>query len=178
MAFIEEFAAKGVWALVKPFVPWVLAGSVGFAGAEVYEHKAPWGLGPKRDALYADVHGPKGYLAQIQGWKDNRQGWVDAYGRCEAARAHENGLAGLNVTIESALRDQAASDAFDQGYAAGKAVGRKQAGAADAKTPDPGAAAGPHPGADSVRDPTDDFSAGWGHGPDHGADPVRPEPPR
>lgn len=125
----------------------------GFASAEIYEHTAKWGLSHKLEAARADA--TKGW-AQVEGWKTNRQGWVDYAGRLEKDRDRANDAAGDQVTSCSASAATTTHQAFDTGYAAGKRIGLKSCGAPhDQPTVPlpPGCGAAPcgvldHPGAD------------------------------
>lgn len=86
-------------------------------------------------------------------------GWRAAYNRLEAVREAEAKKAAALLAQASAQRAALTSDAFDQGYAAGRAVGRKSSGAPNAMPiPSPARPAG------GVRDASDDFAASWSRG--------------
>lgn len=129
--------------LILKALPWILVFALGFGAAEVYEHKAPWGMKAQRDDLLADL----GETRQAaDSWKNNRDGWVTyAEKVLEPEVVACRDAAASRVNAASDERAAAASRAFDNGFAAGRTAGRRSCGAPDA-TPDPAGAGQPVPG--------------------------------
>lgn len=136
--------------------------ALGAAGATFVEHRAPWGLEAKRAKLALQIDEPvKGYRARLHWMTADRDEWHRATDRCEAKRKSENTEAANAVSTASDDRARANGSAFNQGYAAGRAVGLQQCGASDANpNPVPGAAPSP----DGLRHDGTDLAASFGSG--------------
>lgn len=122
---IQAAAAAFVANKVPALIGAGLLFATGFAAAEVYEHKVPWGLGPKRDALYQEIHGqPDGWDFRLRVMTSRRDNREEARKRCEAARTKENQAATRGVETGGDERAAARGAGFDEGYAAGQVAGR------------------------------------------------------
>lgn len=130
----QKLAQIGLWAL-----PYLIVFAVGFVAAQAYERKAPWGLKAQRDDALVEL----GDVRQARDdWKKNRDGWKDyATKVLEPEIVACRDAAGTRVETDSAARETASSRAFDNGFAAGRAAGRRSCGATDA-TPDPAGLSG------------------------------------
>lgn len=108
------------WALKALLLAGVAA--AGFAGAEVYEHRVPWGLEAQRDAArkadQADADSVKNLTA-------DRDKWKTADGQCEKARTTDRNAAAAQVGTDYTQQQADSSTAFNQGYFAGKVAGAK-----------------------------------------------------
>lgn len=130
---------SALFAILRPFLLPIGALLIGFGAGSAWEHRGVQtlplslvgdSLRVQRDEARSDVlH----WKAQAEGWKANRAGWVAAHARCEAARKREAELAAQKVTDASQRRVEAQSDAFNNGYSAGRVAGRKTCGVPDAK---------------------------------------------
>lgn len=121
--------------------------------------------GVRADRLHAEIHAPvDGWVARLEAANRDRDGWTAANARCEALRRTEAGAAADLVAEAADGRARASAGAFEQGYAAGRAVGRRSCtGGTDAKTADD---AGDPVGdlVERVRHDGDDFAAAWKRG--------------
>lgn len=139
--------------------------AAGAALAIAVEHRAPWGLEAKRAKLEQAIENPEnGWRLQVRSMTASRDEWRDAEKRCAAKRRDENTDAASAVTTASDGRARANSSAFNQGYAAGRAVGLQQCGANRAEEQNPRAGDGGEPGADRLRDGGEDLAAAFGAG--------------
>lgn len=178
MFLIDDIIAANA---AKKLVPMLVGGGImlaaGFTAAEVYEHKAPWGLGPKRDALYQEIHGqPNGWDYRLRVMTSRRDNREAARAACEVQRGKDNAAATSNVERGGDERAAARGAGFDEGYAAGQVAGRLKCKKEDADaTTDDGAGRGSAP-AGGVQNPgawADDWNR-------HRYDPgpaVRPQRP-
>lgn len=156
--FLPGRQAKIAGAVLSVALP--LAG--GAALAEGHEHLAPWGLAARVRALASAIDGPSGLKARLKVMTGDRDAWRRADQDCEAQRRVESGRAAGGVTAASETKARASSDAFDQGYAAGRVAGRKTCGGSNATTsPDTGRSS-----ADGLRDDGPDFADAWRRGAD------------
>lgn len=128
--------------MLRPFLLPIAAVLIGFGAGVAWEHRGVQtfplsltgdSLRVQRDEALSDVAHWKG---QASGWNAAYEAWRAANGRCEAARAKEALKASEAVTAASERRIGAQSDAFNNGYSAGRVAGRKTCGVPDAK-PDP-----------------------------------------
>lgn len=100
-----------------------------------------------------------------------KTGWQAAYARLQALRSAEAQASAESMNRAAEAKASASSDAFNQGYAAGRVAGRKTCGAPNA-TPAPVGVSRPV----GVRDPSDDFAGAWAHGSYRPAGSVQPRP--
>lgn len=100
---------------------------------------------------HAKIIGLRGEVATVN--KDlwtrtgEREAWRARAGKCEAFRVADRDRQAGNVTTGETDKTNASSAAFDSGYAAGRAVGRKQCEVkTDASQPNPSGGPVPVPG--------------------------------
>lgn len=139
--------------------------AAGVAGTIAWEHKSPWGLEAKRAQLEAHIEAPiTGWRARLHQAEGLRDKWLGAYDKCEAKRLDEQSDAADAVTRASDQRAAASGAAFNQGYAAGRAVGLQRCGGnhASQENGDPGSSGVPGPG--GLRDGETDLSGLFGSG--------------
>lgn len=136
----------------------------GAAGALAWEHRTPWGLEAKRAQLEDQIEAPiTGWKARLHATEAQRDNWFSLYKKCENARSKEQSDAADAVTRASDQRAAASSAAFNQGYAAGRAVGLQRCGgnlASQENSSDPGGVPGPG----GLRDGETDLSSLFGVG--------------
>lgn len=165
---IAETAAKTIWGIVKPFLIFIVCAVIGIAAAELWEHSGPrpsinvwfihWSpfgqsLKAQRDQALAQIPVLKKDLSEMTA---NRDAWKKSDEDAEGTRTKANQDAADAISKASSTHDQSADVAFNSGYAAGNAVGRKTCGAPNAI---PSIVPGGQPAADGVRvDPADDLS--------------------
>ncbi|MBU0801688.1 MAG: hypothetical protein KKA05_11900 [Alphaproteobacteria bacterium] len=154
--FTAIAGASLVQKLIASLATFAIIFTIGFGAAEAWEHRGPqgWplsmagkGLKVQRDEARADRDRINRNLAVMTGTKD---AWKKAQQDCEAQRRAENQRAADEVSSKSDRRTAGESRAFDNGFAAGRAAGRKSCGAPNAPStpvPDPR----PKPGPGSVR---------------------------
>jgi hypothetical protein len=84
MVDIALGVARAGWPLIKPLLGFVAAGAVGFAAAETYEHKVPWGLSHK---LAREIAGEPAKMAAARdkGIADQSASDQTAFGKWSAA---------------------------------------------------------------------------------------------
>lgn len=124
------------------------------AGAAAWDRMPVVGPHAKITGLRAELATTNKTLWQRTG---EREAWKARAGNCEDARRKERDLQAGNVTTGEADKSNASSAAFDSGYAAGRAVGRKQCEVkTDASQPNPSGGPVPVPGRVS-----DDDVAAW-----------------
>lgn len=139
----------------------LMAAGAGLAVA--VEHRAPWGLEAKRAKLARQIDDPvTGLRAQVHAMTGDRDAWKAAEGRCAAARRKENAEASDAVETASDARARANGSAFNQGYAAGRAVGLQTCGASRDPEAHPSPDGGPVAGV--VRDDGTDLAAAFERG--------------
>lgn len=130
--------------------------AVGAGATIAWEHKAPWGLEAKRAALEARIQDPvTGYVARLKQAEDAATGWESAYRACEDTRQKEAGDAADAVSRASEIREASNGAAFNQGYAAGRAVGLKRCGGNIAPEENPSPGPGPVAGDGGLSNGTD-----------------------
>lgn len=144
-----------IGALALKVLPWAAVFTVGFAAAEVYEHRAPWGLQAKRAAALEDVGE---WRDAALSWKRNRDGWFEYARGLERERETVNDDLAAEVARCSASAQASVSKAFDNGYAAGRAAGRRSCGVSDANG---GGAGGGQPAGDGMQPSGQTLSGGW-----------------
>lgn len=177
--FAEIQAAMAARKVLTAAIGAAVVFGAGFAAAEVYEHKVPWGLGPKRDAQAARADGylreinkvPGGWRDLLQRMTDDRDGWREAEKRCGRLRIKERDARADAIATAGDEKAAAASGGFEQGYAAGRAVGLKQCGGARAQTDRSRPSGGP---AGGVPDNETDFGAAFNRRAYSPGGPVRP----
>lgn len=129
---IEE-GAKVAWALLKPVAGFLAAAAVGFAAAETYEHKVPWGLKHKLTAAVNQQtnrynNGVRdGIVSQVAADKTVFDAWAR-----RVAKADSDLLDARNATADALTRAQA--NTSKQASAAYN-LGRATCGAATHATP-------------------------------------------
>lgn len=113
-------------AILRPFLPWILAGGVGFGAAIAYEHKAPWALGPRLERLQASIPTLQAKAAKVG---------MDAQSAADAAKFKEWAVSLTQCRADAqTARDSVAaaigqSDSFTRGQAAtAYALGRASCG--------------------------------------------------
>ena len=139
--------------------------AAGAAGTIAWEHLSPWGLEAKRAQLEERIEAPiTGWKARLHQTEVSRDGWKSAAGQCEAQRLKEQSDAADAVTRASDQRAAASGAAFNQGYAAGRAVGLQRCGGnlASQQNGDHGPRRGSGPG--GLRDGETDLSGLFGSG--------------
>lgn len=135
--------------------------AAGAGAAIAIEHRAPWGLETKRAKLEKAIENPvDGWRLQVRSMTASRDEWRDAEKRCAAARRKDNTDAASAVTTASDDKVRANGSAFNQGYAAGRAVGLQQCGARREEANPVGDGREPRPGV--VRDDATDLAASFG----------------
>lgn len=141
--------------LVAMLAGTAIVAAVGFGAAEVYEHKAPWGLMAQRDRLRDSIPG-----IRDKAWKDGAMAqfktdeytintkWRPALEKCESLRteASKNAAAQLDRRVADNATSRTAA------YRLGQAT----CGANNAKTPTPGSGAASPVG---VLDDSDDLAS-------------------
>lgn len=139
--------------------------ALGAAGALFWENRTPWGLEAKRAELERAIETPEtGWRDSYRAAEDGRLQWMAATDLCETQREKEQSEAADAVTRASEQRATAASAAFNQGYAAGRAVGLQQCGATPNAPEDDLGRPGGLPGPVGLRDGQTDLSALFGAG--------------
>lgn len=169
MAFLAPIIASGAGKMLPTLIGAAVIAVASGAAVEVYEHRAPWGLAHQRDAAH-DLA-----LTNAINWRSmraDRDAWTKADKACEAKRVDENQQTTALIDFASLERDKNSSEAFDNGYAAGKVSGRKSCGAINATSPSsPGLV--PQPG--GMRDGSgQDLSDLFHHRPDSAGGSVPP----
>lgn len=107
----------------------VLLVFLGVALGLAWEHRTPWGLEAKRADLLAQIEAPEtGWRARLETSERHRLAWMGATERCENQREKDQTEAADAIRRRSEEQDRASSAAFNQGYAAGRAVGLQQCG--------------------------------------------------
>lgn len=153
---VAKAVFRAVGGLLAPLAPYA---AIALAGAVAW-HCAPI-LGPA--ATMARINAEKAdWKAAAEDWQYTAETWQAATARCEGARDAEHDKAAKAVEQASEQRAVAVSSAFDQGWAAGRAVGRRQCGVTNnaqvlAPIPDDGSSPG------SLRDGAD-LSEAFGRG--------------
>jgi len=162
-------AVKGAGKFLAPFAGAIALIAAGVAAAEVWEHQANFkvlfvhveGLGPQRDAQHQLA------VTNATNWramKADRDAWSAAWKALQLARDTEAVKASQAVSAASAAKTEASSDAFDNGYAAGRAVGHNSCGATNAKATPGASGAASTSQSGGVWDAGTDFRAQWQHG--------------
>lgn len=93
-------AAKSALKALVPFAGAMAIAASGFAAAEIYEHKVPWGLAHKLEAARADADGWRKATAAVSRLA---VGWATAYGKSEGYRAREqvDAVADVNAAAKT-----------------------------------------------------------------------------
>lgn len=167
-------AARAASGLGPMLIAGGIAFGIGFGAAEVYEHTAPWGLGPKRDALSREINDvPGGWKFRFEAMRGHRDNREEARKRCEEARAREAKDRKADVETAADERINAGRTGFDEGYAAGRAVGARACKKEedDAESDLDGGAPSPR----GVPDPQGGWAPDWNDGRYDPGRPVRPE---
>lgn len=129
------------------------------AGAAGWDRMPVIGPHAKISGLRADVKREQDLVAKRTG---EREAWKAADKACEDQRIRERDQRGTAVGKAEDDKTGARSDAFDQGYAAGRVAGRRQCGATNATDPLSGSKPpGPSAGPVGVRN---DLSDSWNAG--------------
>lgn len=114
------------------------------AGAAAWDRMPVVGPHAKITGLRAEVSKVNEELWRRTG---EREAWKARAGNCEAKRREDRDRQAGNVTAGEQDKSNASSAAFDSGYAAGRAVGRKQCEVkTDASQPNPSGGPVPVPG--------------------------------
>lgn len=110
-----------------------VAAALGAAGAEIYEHTVPWGLGPKMERLRDSIPGKvakahsEGLRDQLEADRESFRKWDTALGQCNKLRKEESEAAAVQLT--------AAKKTFTSSRTAAYELGRASCGVPDAKPP-------------------------------------------
>lgn len=120
---VAEEAAKVGWGIIKPIAGFLIAGSIGFAAAETYEHKAPWGLSHKLTAAIVQqtnrynngVH--DGIVAQIAADKAVFALWAKRVDQDDRIAADARSAAADALARADANTSKQASAAYNLGRA-------------------------------------------------------------
>lgn len=125
------------------------------AGAAAWDRTPIIGPHAKIVALRQEVQDQKDLVTRVS---LERDGWKNARNACEDQRKVERDQRSDAINKAEDDKTGARSDAFDQGYSAGRAVGRKQCGANREDLPKT-AGPGPAAGVGGVRDLSEDWNA-------------------
>lgn len=123
--------------LIPGGIPTILVAALvlGFGGGVAFEHRPPMpfplsllgqGLKTQRDALRASIDGPKGYVVQLRDLAADRDSKLKGFNECEDLRKDARDDAAGQITKDSTAADASRSGAYDIGFTAGRAAGRRQ----------------------------------------------------